>query len=363
MKIIDSKPANTAFITEYIYNGFNINEVFFLDIETTGLSASNCMIYLIGILYFDNDWKIKQFFLDNAADEKEMLIQFADFIRNKGFKNVIHYNGATFDVKFIESHCTYYDIDFSFKDIIQIDLYKYFTKYKSSLNLTSLKQKDIENKFSIKRKDIYSGKELIKLYKEYLLNHKSEYENDHLLHNYEDIVNLPILTTLLTFEDLSKGNYKILDFKNINTFIIELNSPLPEFFNGNEYVKINQLKENTYEIEFGEVVNATLKHFYDDYKNYYYLPSEDMAVHKSMATFIDKEKRIKANKLNCYTKLSSIFVLLPSNPLLHKKYDESTKSIFDSINVFKDENENSYILQKELESDNLKEKIIKLILY
>ena len=45
-----------------IYNDFNYNETFFFDIETTGLSPKNSLIYLIGILYFDKEWHLKQWF-------------------------------------------------------------------------------------------------------------------------------------------------------------------------------------------------------------------------------------------------------------------------------------------------------------
>ena len=43
-----------------------------------------------------------------------------------------------------------------------------------------------------------------------------------------------------------------------------------------------------------------IKVYYQNYKDYYYLPEEDMIVHKSMATGISKEKRRKATKENCY---------------------------------------------------------------
>ena len=38
----------------------------------------------------------------------------------------------------------------------------------------------------------------------------------------------------------------------------------------------------------------TLKYFYDNYKDYFYLPKEDTAIHKSVATYVDKDFRQKA---------------------------------------------------------------------
>ena len=37
-----------------------------------------------------------------------------------------------------------------------------------------------------------------------------------------------------------------------------------------------------------------VKCYFTDYKNYYYLPAEDQAVHKSVATYVDKNCREKA---------------------------------------------------------------------
>ena len=59
---------------------------------------------------------------------------------------------------------------------------------------------------------------------------------------------------------------------------------------------------------FVELTEGTLKHFYPDYKDYYYLPFEDRAVHKSIGACVDKEARIKATASNCYTKTTGFFL-------------------------------------------------------
>ncbi|MDE7298663.1 MAG: ribonuclease H-like domain-containing protein [Lachnospiraceae bacterium] len=53
---------------------------------------------------------------------------------------------------------------------------------------------------------------------------------------------------------------------------------------------------------------GTLKYFFDDYKNYYYLPLEDRAIHKSVAEFVDKAYRKKATQKTCYQKKSGCFL-------------------------------------------------------
>ena len=46
-------------------------------------------------------------------------------------------------------------------------------------------------------------------------------------------------------------------------------------------------------------------------KNYYYLPSEDRAVHKSVGTYVEKDHRCKASPENCYYPMYSVFLPLP----------------------------------------------------
>ena len=36
------------------------------------------------------------------------------------------------------------------------------------------------------------------------------------------------------------------------------------------------------------LLEGTLKYYYPDYKNYYYLPLEDEAVHKSVGVYVDR---------------------------------------------------------------------------
>ena len=57
-----------------------------------------------------------------------------------------------------------------------------------------------------------------------------------------------------------------------------------------------------------------LKYFFQNYKDYYYLPKEDIAIHKDIASSVDKTHRKKATASTCYIKKHSIF--LPQYELL-----------------------------------------------
>lgn len=59
-----------------------------------------------------------------------------------------------------------------------------------------------------------------------------------------------------------------------------------------------------------------VRRYYSDYKNYYYLPLEDQAVHKSVAQFVDKDHKEKATPQNCYTKIEVTESWLHSEQLI-----------------------------------------------
>ena len=56
------------------------------------------------------------------------------------------------------------------------------------------------------------------------------------------------------------------------------------------------------------VYEGELHYFYSNYRDYYYLKKEDMTIHKSVASFVDKEYRENAKASNCYTRKSGKFL-------------------------------------------------------
>ena len=56
------------------------------------------------------------------------------------------------------------------------------------------------------------------------------------------------------------------------------------------------------------LIEEELKYFYANYKEYYYLPDEDVALHKSVAKFADHANRVPATASTCYTRKRSRFL-------------------------------------------------------
>ena len=59
-------------------------------------------------------------------------------------------------------------------------------------------------------------------------------------------------------------------------------------------------------------MQVSLKQFFINYKDYYYFPDKDMAIHKSVAEFTDKASRQKATIRTAYSNVSGKFVKVPS---------------------------------------------------
>lgn len=312
MKIVESG-------FEYESDIMNQDKILFFDIETTGFSSKINDLYMIGAAYLLHDkWVIKQYFAEDRNDESVIIREFIDLLKN--YNILVHYNGDGFDIPFIKEKCKKYNIDTSvINNIESFDIYKRVAKYRNIFPMENIKQKSIEKFLGINRKDEMDGGRLISIYKEYVQNHSSDYEQLLLCHNHDDVEGLVKITPILSYINILNGNYKDCTMK-LNEYKLhdgntgfELNIKLyfdenvitPLSFNINDaYFK---LSGNNVFISI-KAVNGELKYFFNDYKNYYYLPVEDMAVHKSVASYVDKNYRKQATAANCYIKKSGIFL-------------------------------------------------------
>jgi hypothetical protein len=51
-----------------------------------------------------------------------------------------------------------------------------------------------------------------------------------------------------------------------------------------------------------------MKYFYAGYKDYFYLPDEDTAIHKYIASYVDKDNKVPARPDNCYTRKTAFYL-------------------------------------------------------
>lgn len=307
---------------------YPLEKIVFFDIETTGFAAEATYLYLIGCAYYkDSSFQLIQWFSEGIKDEVKLITAFFDFL--KDYEVLIHYNGNGFDLPYLQKKCSLLNIEYALDRLISVDLYKKLLPYKKIFHISSFKLKSLETFLNIHRKDTFSGGDLIQVYqcflgKKHLEDLKklrtpeiassipSEAElllGQLLLHNEDDIRGLLFVSPILNYVDLFEKPIRILqaavdgDILNIR-FEISAFLPIRVSF-GSDLAHITAFQNSatlTVHIYEGE-----LKYFYDNYRDYYYLPAEDYAVHKSLALFVDKEFRTKAKPSNCYIKKQGLF--------------------------------------------------------
>ena len=339
----------TPEFTPYLPSEYQEKKALYFDIETTGLSAQSSYVYLIGCAYEENGtYFLTQWMCTEPAEEKELLCLF--FEKAEKYDLLLHYNGTGFDLPFLEKKAKRHCLSYLLSHMESLDLYAVARRLKSYLSTEDLKLKSLEQFFCFTRTDTFSGGELIEVYAQFLglyrlnemTNHSKEREvtalgHVLLLHNAEDIKNLPSLTVLLFLQNLSKE----LTAERLQPALSNALPDSPALRKALENIKLTPtavsieyafpftlpvgfelhlpfddrvitltLNKNGIVMLHLPVFSGELKYFYPNPADYYYLPLEDCAMHKSVASFVEKEYRKKATAATCYTKTTGTFVPL-----------------------------------------------------
>ncbi len=338
-------------------------KLLFFDIETTGLSADCSFLYLIGCLYIEcGELILSQFFSEGINEEAQLITEFDKLLAEHPI--LVHFNGSTFDIPYISKKRSRLGIPAPDSNIGSFDIYKILHPYKAFLGSGSMSQKRLEEYCGLNRRDIYDGGELIGFYNRYIAMKRleslqkrsggkyipggmsglttagSETSEELLeclfLHNYEDVQNMPAISRLLSLPDFLQGGYETdgiisSDCRYIQIALTPISPVLASAFTRKHYSTCNPSEEIKAIYEGGRciitvpVVSEELKLFYPDYKNYYYLPGEDYAIHKSIGEFMNKEFRTKCTADKCYTRHALKYLPLPGE--ISKK-DEFPFKIF-----------------------------------
>ena len=182
-------------------------------------------------------WTLLQLFCEDVADEPAVLQAFFELLCTK--KTLISYNGDGFDIPFLRHMVEQYglrasrqhhstalhdradclDTDrsviddtcplYSFDAVESFDLFKKFRPLKHLLRLPDLKLKSCERFLGIDREDRFTGGELIEVYFEWQKTKVPALLDTLLLHNAEDIANLPNLLPLLRYRSLPHSDFQL----------------------------------------------------------------------------------------------------------------------------------------------------------
>ncbi|WP_066020243.1 MULTISPECIES: ribonuclease H-like domain-containing protein [Clostridium] len=189
-------------INKNIKKKYNMDSMVYFDIETTGFDREQDNVILVSLGYCtqSNNFYIKQYFAENLNDEKCVLENLKNDVEK--FNIWCSYNGKAFDQPFLEHRMNKYDIAFKSPDE-HFDLYRKIRPYQKQLGLGRCNLKSVEKYIGIDRKDTIDGGISVELYKRYLEDQDENLRKVIMLHNYEDVLNLPKIFKILSKIDSS----------------------------------------------------------------------------------------------------------------------------------------------------------------
>lgn len=324
MQLIQTNLSNTP----QFHNSFPEHTLLF-DIETTGLCADTSYLYLIGTISIkQGELLLTQWFCDDYSEEKELLLSFQKFLSN--FNCLIHYNGTGFDIPYLNKKWKRHCIPYQMTAEETLDIYKLLLPFKKYTTFPNFKQKTLEPLAGFSRTDTFSGKDLTELYAAYTGKHRlatltgntkesNQLLQSILLHNHDDLLGLLTLYQKTKLIDFLSGMLSPSILKIPEGILFSFDIPLLPFSLTLEQNNCQlTISENTTDL-FLPLYEGTLKYFFKDYKNYYYLKYEDIAVHNSIAEWVDKEAKEKCKPNTAYQKKNSLFLALPFQKPEHQE--------------------------------------------
>lgn len=343
----------------------------FFDIETTGLSHRASSVFLIGTICKTADgWQMAQYFA-TPQEEETLLRQF--LVDAEPFATLIHFNGSTFDLPYLEAKCRHYRLpslmgtgDTAKKSI---DLYQRFRPLKELLALKRINQSALEAFVGWHREDALTGKHMIAMCHSYTKTKDQELLRLMQLHNHDDLIGMTHILCLCSYLLLFQGKFDKIQTCTLTdepalqiTFDLAFPVPVPfhkelprsDLFSGscqNDQAAndpdscvsslLCRLTVDTGQAKLTlPTLTGELKYFFPDYRNYFYLPLEDQAIHRSVAVYVEKEYRVPAKPETCYTRKTDLFLPQPEaiftpvfqfsyrHPALYFEYQDSVLQDF-----------------------------------
>ncbi len=303
----------------------------FFDIETTGFKASMSHLYLIGLGEYTPDGrKITQLLSEKATEEAALLRTFAQLLRP--YTTVISFNGDRFDIPYLREKYAQYGLEDPFDRLESIDIYQDIRPFRSVLSLDHMNQKALEAFLGLHREDKYDGGRLIPVFRKFVASGDEHLRQLLLLHNYEDVCGMLMLTKLYAYPAALRAlptdvQVSAGDDEETFTLTFALPLPVPTALTTRQEAFTLSLRGSTAHIKI-RAARGQLLYFFDNYKDYYYLPEEDQAIHKDVAVYVDKAHRRKATAKTCYIRQAGLFWPQPGahfTPALRRSFEDTLR--------------------------------------
>ena len=326
---------DTAFSPDpfLISRGIDPDKALFFDIETTGLKADYSHLYLIGACTrkSSGSWVLTQWLGEKPQEEAALLRTFQAFSRP--YTTLVHFNGNHFDIPYLIEKENKYGLDPHFAQMESEDIYLNLRPLRKLLKMAHMNQKALEVFMGTKRADPYDGGELIGIYRNWIKDEDPGKLEAVLLHNKEDVEGMALvmgmypylyLTSPSLFTDRPGWHAALNDEELVLTMTLPTALPRPLTLTGKTIPAFLSASEKEVLIHV-PLCGDELRYFFPNWRDYYYLPVEDQAIHKSVALSVDSSYRRKATPATCYVKKKGFFLPQPVKtyePAFKKAYED-----------------------------------------
>lgn len=316
--------------------------VLFLDIETTGFSRLYDSVYLVGMVCYEKGCFVaKQFLAGGLSEEAELLQRALAEIRR--FPICVTYNGEMFDLPFLEERAkrlrvwSTEDAQFAAQRH-SVDLLRLYRRHQAFFGWSNMKLKTVERFLGASREDPFDGGQLIEVFYEYARTEDERLAMVLLLHNYEDVCNLPHLLLVQQFMQMLKnGRIEQITYEQGR---LQIAWDRPFVLSHCAEIALNAKKKKDasyprarFSFEAGSVVcvidlpscEEPVYYYLPNAKDYYFIPAQGEIVHKTLAYDVPAGERRKAKPAECVLRGQGSFVQALPAPAGLRTYRKAYK--------------------------------------
>ena len=229
---------------------------------------------------------------EQESDEYEMLTALSDALDS--IRRIITFNGNAFDLPHLHQKYKAFDLMDPLQGKQYLDLMLRLKPISRFLALPSGKLADFAGFLHLAQPDA-SDEASFRFHPEAEDKHETSTPNDALY-------TLECMSLLHYADFLDQG----AEIREVTTdeerVIFRLHYPdgFPVGFSVHDSGFHLRFSEDGTVLLSSRICNGSIRYYHTDVKNYWYLPLEGYAIHKSAAQYVDKSRREKAVRENCY---------------------------------------------------------------
>jgi uncharacterized protein len=181
-------------VTKIENRSLKLEEILFIDTETTGLSGgTGTMVFLVGLGYFTKTgFIIEQYFLDDPINEMELINVLNSTLQK--YRMLVSYNGSSFDLPLLRTRFLINRVEPPFNHFQHLDLL-HLSRKLWKLRLPTIKLHDVETEILnfIREEEEVPGWMVPQIYFDFIRNRDARPLKGVFYHNSMDVLSLAVI--------------------------------------------------------------------------------------------------------------------------------------------------------------------------